>query len=173
MASDYIVSQVLTDKIYLKPSEINIPNIVELLIVKLKHRIGNKIYNNGYVLKNSIKFIGKSIGKIVNLNNINKIEYVIKYSVEMIVPSVEDKIECYIDNINKMGIIAYIKLRELIEDYNGVNTLQDSPLLIIIPSETINNLERYNTGSKIMIKVLATRSKINSDKIQIIGIITD
>ena len=72
-----------------------------------------------------------------------------------------------------MGIIAYIKLRELIEDYNGENTLRDSPLLIIIPSETIENLERYNTGSKIMIKVLATRSKINSDKIQIIGIITD
>jgi len=173
MASNYIVSQILTDKIDLKPSELNSPNIVELLVVKLKNRIGNKIYNNGYILKNSITFIGKTMGKIANLNSINKIEYTIKYSVRMILPSVEDKIDCYIDNKNKMGIIAYIKIRELIEDYSGENTLRDSPLLIIIPNETIQNSERYNIGSKIRVSVLATRSKINSDKVQVIGIITD
>mgnify|MGYP000450745361 FL=1 len=55
MASNYIVSQILTDKIDLKPSELNSPNIVELLVIKLKNRIGDKIYNNGYILKNSRK----------------------------------------------------------------------------------------------------------------------
>tara|TARA_B100000287_G_C20618956_1_gene775194 strand:+ start:438 stop:959 length:522 start_codon:yes stop_codon:yes gene_type:complete len=173
MASNYIVSQILTDKIDLKPSELNSPNIVELLVIKLKNRIGNKIYNNGYILKNSITFIGKTMGKIVNLNSINKIEYTIKYSVRMILPTEDDIISCYIDNKNKMGIIAYIKTREIIEDYSGENTLKDSPLLIIIPNETIENPERYNIGSKIQVRVLATRSKINNDKIQVIGVITD
>ena len=173
MGSNYIVSQILTDKIDLKPSELNNPNIIELLVLKLKHKIGNKIYNNGYINKNSITFIGKTIGRIVNLNDINKIEYTIKYSVEMILPTVNDIIECYIDNKNKMGIIAYIKTRELIEDYTGENTLKDSPLLIIIPNETIEHTEKYNIGSKIKINVLATRSKMNNDKIQIIGAIIE
>lgn len=173
MTSNYIVSQILTDKIDLNPSELSTPKIIELLVIKLKEKIGNKIYNNGYILKNSITFIGKSMGKIVNLNNVNKIEYAVKYSVEMILPTIDDVIECYIDNKNKMGIVAYIKTREIIEDYSGENTIRDSPLLIIIPNETIENPERYNTGSKIKIKVLATRSKINNDKIQVIGIITD
>ena len=165
MESSYVVSQILTDKIYLYSNELNTTDIIELLLVKLKQKIGNKIYNNGYILKNSITFIGKTIGKIVNLNDINKIEYIIKYSVRMILPTVEDKIQCYVDNKNKMGIIAYIKLRELIDDYKGENTLRDSPLLIIIPNETISKPELYNIGSKIKIKVLATRSKINSDVI--------
>jgi len=91
----------------------------------------------------------------------------------MILPTVNDIIECYIDNKNKMGIIAYIKTREIIEDYTGENTLKDSPLLIIIPNETIEHTEKYNIGSKIKINVLATRSKMNNDKIQIIGAIIE
>ena len=173
MGTNYVVSQILTDKIDIKPSELNTSNIVELLVLKLKHKIGNKIYNNGYIIKNSITFIGKTIGRIINLNDINKIEYTIKYSVEMILPTVDDIIECYIDNKNKMGIIAYIKKREIIEDYTGENTIRDSPLLIIIPNETIDNIEKYNIGTKIKINVLATRSKINNDKIQIIGAIIE
>lgn len=173
MATNYVVSQILTDKIYIIPSEINTKNIVELLVIKLKNKIGDKIYNNGYIIKNSITFIGKTMGRIVNLNNINKIEFIIKYKVDMILPTVNDEIYCYIDNKNKMGIIAYIKTREIIEDYTEKNTLRDSPLLIIIPNETIKNTEKYNIGSKIKIKVLATRSKINNDKIQIIGSIIE
>ena len=167
----YINEQIFTDTIYLDPKDINTPNITELIIVKLKQKIGNKGYNDGYIISDSIKFISKTLGKIVTLSNENKILYNIKYKVKMIQPTVNDAIECYVDNINKMGIIAYIKMRDIIDDYEGANTLQDSPVLIIIPNETIDDVEDINIGKKIKIKVNATRIKFNADKIQIIGTI--
>ena len=75
------------------------------------------------------------------------------------------------NDINKMGIIAYIKMRDIIDDYEGANTLQDSPVLIIIPNETIEDVEDIDIGKKIKIKVNATRIKFNADKIQIVGTI--
>ena len=167
----YISEQIFTDTIYLDPRDINTPNITGLIIIKLKKRIGNKSYNNGYIINDSIKFISKTLGKIVTLSNENKILYNIKYKVKMIQPTVNDEIECCVDNINKMGIIAYIKMRDVIDDYDGVNTLLDSPLLIIIPNETIEHIENINIGQKIKIKINATRVKFNAEKIQIIGTI--
>ena len=167
----YINEQIFTDTIYLNPKDINTPNITDLIIIKLKKKIGNKSYNNGYIIDDSIDFISKTLGKIVTLSNENKILYNIKYKVKMIQPTVNDEIECYVDNINKMGIIAYIKMRDVIDNYKGVNTLQDSPLLIIIPNETIENISDINIKQKIKIKINATRIKFNADKIQIVGTI--
>ena len=167
----YINEQIFTDTIYLNPKDINTPNITELIIIKLKKKIGNKSYNNGYIINDSIDFISKTLGKIVTLSNENKILYNIKYKVKMIQPTVNDEIECYVDNINKMGIIAYIKMRDVVDDYKGANTLQDSPLLIIIPNETIENISDINIKQKIKIKINATRIKFNADKIQIVGTI--
>ena len=167
----YINEQIFTDTIYLDPKDINTPNITELIIIKLKKKIGNKGYNDGYIIGNSIKYISKTLGKIVTLSNENKVLYNIKYRVRMIQPTVNDEIECYVDNINKMGIVAYIKMQDIIDDYDGANTLQDSPVLIIIPNETIENVENINIGQKIKIKINATRIKFNADKIQIVGTI--
>ena len=167
----YINEQIFTDTIYLNPKDINTPNITELITIKLRKKIGNKSYNNGYIIDDSIDFISKTLGKIVTLSNENKILYNIKYKVKMIQPTVNDEIECYVDNINKMGIIAYIKMRDVVDDYKGSNTLQDSPLLIIIPNETIENISDINIKQKIKIKINATRIKFNADKIQIVGTI--
>ena len=167
----YINEQIFTDTIYLDPNDINTPNITKLIIIKLKKKIGNKSHNNGYIIGSSIKYISKTLGKIVTLSNENKILYNIKYKVKMIQPTVNDEIECYVDNMNKMGVIAYIKMRDIIDDYEGANTLQDSPVLIIIPNETIEDVEDINIGKKIQIKVNATRIKFNADKIRIVGTI--
>ena len=165
----YINEQIFTDTIYLNPKDINTPNITELIIIKLKKKIGNKSYNNGYIINDSIDFISKTLGKIVTLSNENKILYNIKYKVKMIQPTVNDEIECYVDNINKMGIIAYIKFKDILSDYKENNTLEESPLIIIIPYQTVENIDDMNIGKKIKVQIDAVRIRFNTNKIQIVG----
>ena len=91
-------------------------------------------------------------------------------------PNKDDIINCYIDNINKLGIVAYIKLSELIKSTdininidNEIDTFSNSPLIIIIPETNIDDITKYNKNDNINIKVVAIRIKYNSDKIQLIG----
>ena len=91
----------------------------------------------------------------------------------MIRPETDDIIECYIDNINKMGVIAYIKLKDLVKDYKGENVLKDSPLIIIVPLQLIDDIDELNIGQKIKVKVNASRLKFNAKQIQVVGEIVD
>ena len=68
-----------------------------------------------------------------------------------------------------MGIIAYIKFKDIISDYKDNNTLEESPLIIIIPYQTVENIDEMNIGKKIKIKIDAIRIRFNTDKIQIVG----
>ena len=68
-----------------------------------------------------------------------------------------------------MGIIAYIKNEDIIKNYNGTNTLEDSLLIIIIPIDDIPNIDKFKINEKIKIEVIASRIKFNANKIQIIG----
>ena len=166
---EYIQKQILTDSIYINPKDINVKNINGIILLKLKELKENKCNSNGIILKNSIKLIKKNIGKISTIDTYSKLIYNIKYECLLINPTNGDKIECYIDNISKMGIIAYIKMNEFKKDYNDKNTLDTSPLIIIIPIDNVLNITKYNVNDKIEIEVVASRIKYNSDKIQIIG----
>ena len=166
---EYIQKQILSDTIYINPTDINIKNINGLVLVKLKQLRENKCNTNGIILQNSIKFIKKTIGKICTIDTSSKIVYNIKYECNIINPTIGNKIECYINNISKMGIIAYIKMDEIIKDYEGSNTLEDSPLIIIIPIEDVKEINKLQINDKIDIEVIASRIKFNANKIQIIG----
>ena len=169
----YINTQKLSEIINIEYNEINTKNLDQKVYNKLLEKVDNKCYKNGYILKNSIKMINKSLCKLENLDSENKLVCKTNFSVDIIQPGVEDIIECYIDNINKMGIIAYIKLKDIIEDYKGGNTLNDSPLIIIIPLQLIENIDTMNIGKKIKVKVNATRIKFNANQIQIVGTIIE
>ena len=169
----YINTQKLSEIISIEYNEINTKNLDQKIYNKLLEKIDNKCYKNGFILKNSIKMINKSLCKLENLDSENKLVCKANFSVNIIQPGVEDIIECYIDNINKMGIIAYIKLKDIIEDYNGGNTLNDSPLIIIIPLQLIENIDTMNIGKKIKVEVNATRIKFNANQIQIVGTIIE
>ena len=166
---EYIQKQMLSDTIYINPKDINIKNINGLILVKLKQLREKKCNENGIVLENSIKFVDKTIGKISTLDTSSKIIYNIRYTCELINPTIGNHIECYINNISKMGIIAYIKMDSIVNDYLGTSTLEDSPLIIIIPTDNIKNLNKLKVNDKIDIEVIASRIKFNANKIQIIG----
>ena len=65
----------------------------------------------GYILQDSVKFINKTMGKISTINISSKIVYNVRYECDVLNPSSRWwDIECYINDISKMGIIAYIKM---------------------------------------------------------------
>ena len=106
------------------------------------------------------------INVINTTDNKSGIVYNIEYKAKVISPSEGDLIESVINNVNKMGAIGYIKLNE-------GQSMDESPLIIMIPSEyfadTSYNIEDININQKITIKVIGSRVKYNSDKIQVIG----
>ena len=103
------------------------------------------------------------------LNNL--IKYDISYKCNVISSNIGDKIECYVNNINKMGVIAYIRIDE--EYRTSENNFENSPLIIIIPNDIINegelNINDINVEQKLNIEILGSRIKFRNEKIQIVG----
>ena len=60
---DLFFVSIIQDKISLTPIEIN-NNINEQILDKIKKKIGNKCYKQGFIDINSIKLLERSIGKI-------------------------------------------------------------------------------------------------------------
>ena len=77
-----------------------------------------------------------------------------------------DKIQVVIDSTNKMGAISYVK-------YDDVTTLQESPLIIIIPNEYFNDsnykLKDMNKGNRISVEIIAVRIKYKSEQIHVVA----
>ena len=166
------IDEILTENIQIHFNEINSKDIKTKIYNILKRKVENKCYKSGYIIENSMKPISKSLGKIVNYDSQSMIEYKIRFNVKNIKPTIDDIIECYISEKNKLGILAYIKYKDIIE--NGKNNgISESPLLIIIPMETIDDIDKYNDNMKIKIIVKATRVKFDANKIQVIGNIED
>lgn len=170
MDESYLIKELLDITININIKDIN-KNINEIIHNKIKNKIEGVCIDSGYVIKDSINIVNKSIGKVISINNKSFIEYNIKYDARLLSPKKDNIINCYIDNINKLGIIAYIKLSEIVDiDENNIDTdLDSSPFIIIIPEKEIKDITKYNVGDNIDIMVIATRIKYQSDKIQIIG----
>ena len=97
----YINTQKLSEIINIEYNEINTKNLDQKVYNKLLEKVDNKCYKNGYILKNSIKMINKSLCKLESLDSNNLLTCKINFTVDMIRPETDDIIGCYIDNINK------------------------------------------------------------------------
>jgi len=170
--TSYIIDEILTEKIQINFNELNTKDINTKIYSILKNKVENKCYKTGYILQNSVKIINKTLGKIVNYDSSSMVEYKIRFSVKIIKPTIDDIIECYISEKNKLGILAYIKYKDIIENGKN-NSISESPLLIIIPMETINYIDKYDDNMKIKVVVKAIRVKFDANKIQVIGNIED
>lgn len=152
----------------IKSKEIHInPNNVRSTIgnaidMKLKKDLEGMCCEDGYIIKDSIQIIERSMGKIINVNNESKIMYKIKYSSSIISPSIGVKLDCYINSVSKMGAVAFIK-------YDKMTELKDSPLLIIIPKSYSPEAESLELNKKYKIEVMATRLKYKANQIHIVA----
>ena len=162
--SDYQKEILMTTSIQLNSMECSrCKNIDGLIKYKLKKEHEKLCNKHGYVLENTLKVVNRSIGKIVTHDNMSMIEYNITMKLNVIYPCEKDIFTVKIDNITKMGVIGYLDVSE--DKYN----IENSPILFIIPSGYIEDIESLKKDMKIEVEVLQSRIKYKSKQIQVVG----
>ena len=163
------MEEILTTTISIPINKLNKQNIDGIIRNKMKSLYENKCNSSGFVLKDSIMIINRSIGKIITTHSISSVNYDVTYKSLILIPCKGDEYDCYVDSITKMGIIAYVKGYKTDDEEES---LQNSPLLIIIPRDYIDpsiDISEYSNDQKLKIRVLDSRSRYNSKQIQIVG----
>ena len=97
-----------------------------------------------------------------NINKLNDNDYKIEVA---LAGYSKDDIELELKE-NNLTVRNKSKEKVINGENNGIS---DSPLLIIIPYESIDDIDKYNENMKIKIVVKATRVKFDANKIQVIG----
>ena len=162
--SDYQKEILFTTSIQLNSNECSrCKNIDGLIKYKLKKEHEKLCNKHGYVLENTLKVVNRSIGKVVTHDNMSMIEYNITMKLNVIYPCEKDIFTVKIDNITKMGVIGYLDVSE--DKYD----IENSPILFIIPSGYIEDIESLKKDMKIEVEVLQSRIKYKSKQIQVVG----
>ena len=145
------------------PKEIN-KNINITLTRKLKDDLEGKCIKEGYVKKDSIKIISRSLGEVLLSHFNGTILYHIKFQAEICNPLEGMIIDAQVTNINKMGALAEIEHQDI------------SPVAILIAKQHhIDNVnfENLKKGDNIKVKVLGKRYEYGDTQISIIGLLND
>lgn len=163
----YITNQIFNNNISLYATDLN-KDIDNILLLNLKKTYEGYCKDNSLILHNSIEIINKSLGKIETHENKNVIKYDVKYKCDIISPTNGEKLKIKVENINKSGIIGYVKIDPKYSKSD--NLFDNSPLLIMIPNDEIHNynINDINVGQELNVEVLGFRIKFRNDKIQVI-----
>tara|TARA_B100000575_G_C22956214_1_gene552789 strand:+ start:198 stop:704 length:507 start_codon:yes stop_codon:yes gene_type:complete len=167
--SNHIKEQILSITLQVNLRDLTkTKNIDGFLLYNLKKRLEKKCGECGYVIENSISIVERSHGIYKTIDNKSIVQYEINYKVRTIHPQKDEIYECIVDSITKMGVISYLSL-------NDDDTIENTPLLIIIPKDYISDdrFEKIEKGKKIKIKILDSRMKHLADKIQSVGQLDD
>ena len=111
MKYSFITEQIINTILYLEPFDLN-NNINNIILLRLKQKFEGLCYKEGIIINDTIELIKRKIGKVETYNNKSIIKYEITFRAKIISPSEGEELEIYINNINKMGIIGYIKVNE-------------------------------------------------------------
>ena len=160
----YITEQILQNKLILSSNDIN-NDINNMIKLKLKEQVEGKCNSNGYVVNDSVKVIKRNLGEVKTNNGKSEIKYLITYKAKIISLTPGDEVKVYVNNINKMGVLSYIKL-----NMKDTETFEDSPVIIMIPKEyftdSSRNFNDITVGQTLNVVILGSRDKYLSDKIQ-------
>ena len=168
----YENEQMLTTTIHIPIQKITKSrNIDGLITHHLKELFEGLCGKEGYIIKNSIFVVQRSIGKIITINSKSNVQYDVTYKLRTINPSKDDEYECIINSISKMGIIGYLNYNLDDDDEKEIN-IKNSPLLIIIPLDYIKEgktINDYDINDKIIVSVLDFRIKYKAEQIQVVA----
>tara|TARA_B100001094_G_C18088633_1_gene749149 strand:+ start:636 stop:1139 length:504 start_codon:yes stop_codon:yes gene_type:complete len=163
-----INEQIINSTLSLSPSDLtgDIDNIIK---ERLKSEFEGKCHDNGFIIRSSLSVIKRSVGSIETHNNLSSLKYNITFKAKIISPNEGDVIECFVSNINKMGILAYIKIGGKNDD-----GIESSPLIIIIPrnyfdEQSSKNIDDLTKNQSLNVRVVGVRTKYKSDKIQVVA----
>lgn len=134
-------------------------SIDDYILQKLKNFEG-KCLTNGYIQKDSIEIVSRTLGKTTIYNNTSSLYYTVHYKANVLNPQKDEVISCIVKKQNKMGILAV-----------GKNNI---PLRIIIArqhhsEEVWNKYYNVKTGEEIQVVVVGSRFNINDKMISIIA----
>ena len=134
-------------------------SIDDYILHKLKQFDG-KCLTNGFIKRDSIDIISRTVGKTNMYNNSSSIYYQVQFKASVLNPQKEELIQCIVKKQNKMGILAVGK--------------NNTPLRIIIARQHHSDelwANKYNvkTNDEITVKVIGTRFSINDKIISVIA----
>ena len=140
-------------------------NITEILTRKIKEELEGICVNDGYIKKDSIQIVSKSMGKsLVSFFN-GSISYTIKYTSDVCNPLQNAIIKATVSTITKMGILAY-----------GGEVMENSPLNILLAvqhHQDNENFSKLQEKDVIYVKVLGKRFEYGDTQISIIGLLDE
>ena len=158
---DLFSQTVINRSISVEPKYIT-NSLDEIILKKLKDQYEEKCSKDGYIKKNSIKILKRSLGKILASQFNGNVLYNVKFSAEICNPSEGAIITAQVSNINKMGILA------------TVNSYSDSPLNIILARQHHVDNDKFATltiGTDIEIKILGKRFEYGDTQISVIALL--
>jgi len=163
MKDEYFTTVLLTANVNIKPQQL-VGDINKLILNGIKKKYEGVCNKDGYIIKDSIDLVERSIGQIKTINSESIINYNITYKADIITPSEGDTYECYVETINKLGIIAYLKNSD--ED-----TMKESPFIIIIPKEFVDEttFDTIKINDMLNVKINSFRIKYKSNHIQVVA----
>jgi hypothetical protein len=154
------VEDIFNSSTYIEPNELiiiknNYNNSTdEYILDKIKNKLGDKCNEIGYVKKDSIKIINRSIGKIHSSQFNGNIQYELQLKASICKLNPGTNLKCKVIGKNKIGLFSIL-----------------GPLQIIVASvhhdKKIEDL--YNINDIIEIEIINFNFKINSDHIKVIG----
>ena len=145
----------LKEDVSVPPEKFN--NKIDIYINEfLKNKIEEKCISEGYIRKDSINILKKSVGLLKGSRFNGDITFKILFKAEVCNPKVGTKINCNVKLVNnKLGILG-----------------NNGPLTIIVGRQFHNNpslLDNINIGDNIEIKIIDSKFSLNDKEIKIIG----
>lgn len=149
---------ILEENINLTSKDTNY-NINDIITKKLAKKVEGKCIKEGYIKKDSIEIVNRSLGVLINSNFDSTVNYVVKYSADVCMLSNNQIIECEIFSIDKSQIICY------------VGEKSNSPVEIyLFKHHHVGNVDFINLRKEDTIKVKIIGTKYEFKDTQIIAI---
>ena len=127
----------------------------ETLLDYLKREVGNKCTRYGYIDRDSITVLKRSIGSVNSTYLNGSLKYDLTYKANVCNPLDGTIITCTAMNTNKMGILA-----------------ERHPLSIVLARQHSEDEEAFNkiqVGDEIRVKVIGKRFELYDEQITAIG----
>lgn len=145
---------ILTNKVIVKSKFLD-ENIDEYIENHLKNKVEGICIDEGFVKKDSIKILKKSIGMLLGSKFTGDITYEVVYSADLCNPVIGNILECKVKFINKLGILG-----------------NNDALTIIIGKQFHMNDEELNTIKEndiVKVEVIAKKFSLKDKEIRVVG----
>jgi len=152
--SDIYVTSVQNHTLTLAASELR-GNLDTTLLRLLRDEVGNQCTRHGYIDRDSIEIVKRSIGTVNTVSLNGSLRYDIIYRASVCNPLDGTLLYCTVVNTNKMGILA-----------------ERSPLSIVLARQHSDDEAIFNSvkeGDQIQVKIIGKRFELHDEQITAIG----